>query len=443
MSAALFLASFGFTKRLIVNMPPRHGKSELCSFWFPLWYLNTFPDRRVMVGSFAATIGAEFSRRTRNAATEYSRNLRIRRTKDAGSKYAWQTTAGGWMYGTGVGGIMTSRGADLMLVDDPIKDAKEAKSETIRQNVWDWYLSTCRSRLEPSGAIVVIQTRWHEDDLAGRLLQASRDGTGEHWDVLSFPAIAETDEAPSLFGYQPFTRRKGDALWPSRWPREALLELVKGVGGFDGWVWSALYQQRPSMRDGGIFTQAMFSHRYTELPRLTDRSPVGSGILRKIQAIDTSYGEGVGSDFSVIATAGMDLTDVYALDQWRGQVEFPELRRVVLEQAERHRPDRILIEDTGAGRSLLQALRRDTRLPLKRVKPIGSKISRAESTTVAWAGGKVKLPASAPWVKQMIAEHMAFPNAAHDDTVDAWAYAIRELLFKGRAHSVDAPEGWT
>lgn len=442
LSAALFLASFGYTKRLIVNMPPRHGKSELCSYWFPLWYLNTFPDRRVMIASYQATIGAGFGRRVRNAVKENAQNLRIRVAGDAASQYAWATNAGGWMYGTGIGGVLTSRGADVALIDDPIKDAKQAQSQTIRQNAWDWYLSTMRSRIEPGGAIVVIQTRWHEDDLAGRLLQASRDGTGEHWDVLSLPAIAEADEAPSLYGLQPFTRRKGEALWPSRWPVEALQELVKGVGGFDSWVWSALYQQRPSMRDGGIFTRAMFGHRYAELPRLTERSPVGSGIMRTIQAIDTSYGEGVGSDFSVIATGGMDLTDVYAIDQWRGQVEFPELRRAVMEQAERHSPDKILVEDTGAGRSLLQALRRDTRLPLAKVAPIGSKISRAESTTPAWAGGKVKLPAEAPWVKQMVAEHLAFPNAAHDDTIDAWAYVIRELLLKGRAKSIDLPANW-
>lgn len=442
LSAALFLASFGYTKRLIVNMPPRHGKSELCSYWFPLWYLNTFPDRRVMIASYQASIGAGFGRRVRNAVKEYGHNLRVRVAKDAASQYAWSTHSQGWCYATGIGGVMTSRGADVMLIDDPIKDAKQAQSETIRQNAWDWYLSTCRSRIQPGGAMIVIQTRWHEDDLAGRLLQASRDGTGEHWDVLSFPAIAETDEAPHLFGYQPFTRRKGEALWPSMWPVEHLLELVKGVGGFDGWVWSALYQQRPSMRDGGIFARPMFGHRYDELPRLTERSAPGTGIMRTIQAIDTSYGEGVGSDFSVIATAGMDLTDVYAIDQWRGQVEFPALREAVMQQAGRHHPDKILVEDTGAGRSLLQALRRDTRLPLAKVAPLGTKISRAESTTPAWAGGKVKLPASAPWVKQMIAEHLAFPNSAHDDTVDAWAYAVRELLLKGRAKSVELPANW-
>ena len=133
-------------------MPPRHGKSELCSYWFPLWYLNTFPDRRVMIASYQASIGAEFSRRVRNAVTEYSHNLRVRLTKDALSRYAWQTTAGGWMYGTGIGGVMTSRGADVSLIDDPIKDAVQARSETIRENSWNWYLSTCRSRLEPGGA---------------------------------------------------------------------------------------------------------------------------------------------------------------------------------------------------------------------------------------------------------------------------------------------------
>ncbi len=197
----------GDIDRLMINMPPRHGKSELASRRFPAWFLGRNPDKSVIAASYNSDLATDFGRQVRNivACTGYSKLFETRLAEDSRAANRWNTDDGGTYVAAGVGTAITGRGADILLIDDPLKDREEADSELQRQKIWDWYTSTAYTRLAPNGRIVVIQTRWHEDDLSGRLLEESKKG-GDAWDVLELPAINDD----------------GEALWPEFYPLKVL-----------------------------------------------------------------------------------------------------------------------------------------------------------------------------------------------------------------------------
>ncbi|NMA28428.1 MAG: terminase, large subunit, partial [Burkholderiales bacterium] len=180
----------GRIRRLLVSMPPRHGKSELISHWLPVWYLNTWPERRIILATYGADFAADWGRRVRNTVQEHADSLRVRIAQDSAASNRWHTTAGGGMVAAGAGGPLTGRGADLFIIDDPIKTAEDAYSATWRERVWDWWTTTARTRLEPGASVVVLMTRWHDDDLAGRILRNAQE-SGDGWEVLNLPALAE------------------------------------------------------------------------------------------------------------------------------------------------------------------------------------------------------------------------------------------------------------
>lgn len=218
-------------RRLLVTMPPRHGKSEFLSLYFPTWYLGVWPDRRVMLASYEASFAESWGRKSRDMMREVGCEVfgvRVRESPSAASHWEIEGREGG-MSTAGVGGPLTGKGADLLIIDDPIKNAEEANSPTIREKIWDWYRSTAYTRLEPDGVVIVIQTRWHEDDLAGRVLRDADEG-GEPWRVVNMPAI---DEA-------------GRPLWPERFPIDKLRRIERTLSPY---FWSALYQQKP-IREG-------------------------------------------------------------------------------------------------------------------------------------------------------------------------------------------------
>jgi hypothetical protein len=241
--------SAGSLKRLIITLPPRHGKSERASRWGALWYLRRHPDRRVVLASYGASLAEEHSQWVRDTIEAHSGQedtedlgLRVHPAKRAIDR--WQLTtngrrAPGGMVAVGVGGALTGRGADLLIIDDPVKNREDADSPTFRRKTWEWWTSTARTRLQPGGAVVVILTRWHEDDLAGRLLANNEK---DQWEVLNLPAIAEQDD---LLGRQP-----GEPLWPDQYDLEALNDIRSEVGTRD---WLALYQQRPTAPEGAIW----------------------------------------------------------------------------------------------------------------------------------------------------------------------------------------------
>ena len=240
-------------KRLIVEFPPRHGKSELISHWFPISYLETFPREHVILASYEADFAANWGRKCRNSIQENQDKLRLRLKKDTTAVNRWETMEGGGMVTAGVGGPITGRGADCLIIDDPVKNAEEAYSLTRRERIWDWWRSTAFSRLEPNGIVIIIMTRWHKDDLAGRLLKEIESGEGEKWEIIKLPALAEKGD---LLG-----RPEGVPLWPDRFGDSALKKIRVAIGSV---FWASLYQQDPTDKEGGLFQRKWF----TEIDRL-------------------------------------------------------------------------------------------------------------------------------------------------------------------------------
>lgn len=236
----------GRKPRVIINCPPRHGKSEEISKWTPVWYLENWPRKTVINVGYSVTFAEEWGRKVRNLVTLYQEDLRLRLSNDSKAAGRWNTMSGGGMYATGIDGQITGRGADLFVIDDPHKDAAEANSLRKRDAVWQWWTDTARSRIMPGGAVILVQTRWHDDDFAGRLLKASADGSGEHWDVLNLPAIAEAGKE------DPLGRAPGEPLWPEQRSMEYLQALMLGMSPE---AWAAQYQGAPGnlVKAGNVY----------------------------------------------------------------------------------------------------------------------------------------------------------------------------------------------
>ena len=398
----------------MILMPPQHGKSELSTRRFPAWMLGRHPHLPIISASYNADFAADFGRDVRDIISDESYrelwDLRLR--GDSRAVNRWHTDRGGSYIGAGIGTGITGRGAGLGLIDDPFKDRQEAESPRIRETVWQWYTSTFYTRLAPEAPIVMTLTRWHEDDLAGRALAAMAAG-GERWEVLSLPALAgPADE---------LGRREGEALWPERYSLE-VLERIRGVlrsrSGSGVQDWESLYQQSPVVVGGNLVKRAWW-RRYRELP--------GTPSL-KVQSWDTAFKKGQENDFSVCLTLGIFEPNIYGLDRYKERVEYPELRRAVVEEAERHNPHGVLIEDRASGQSLIQDLRANTRVPVVAVR-IGDqdKIARLNQATPLIEGGRVWLPEGAEWAEDLINVLAAFPNGAFDDDADALSQGLNYL----------------
>ena len=391
----------GEIKRLMILLPPRHGKSLITSSMFPAWFLGRHPEQHLIFATYGQELSDEFGRRVRNFVASPVHgaifpSCRLSEYSTAAQRF--NTTAGGGYIAVGRGGPITGRGADLLLIDDPLKDREEANSETVRKSLHEWYTFVAYTRLTRGGAIIVIQTRWHEDDLAGRLL---REHANDGWHVLSLPAIAERDE-----GF----RNEGDALWPGIFPLEELNRIREAVGGA---AWASLYQQRPAAAEGAIFKRTWW-RSYLQPPKFS----------QILQSWDTAFKKGADNCFSACTTWGLAESGYYLLSVWRGRVEFPELRRVLIAQAEEWKPNAILIEDRASGQSLLQELKSATTLPVLAVKADSDKLSRAQAVTAIVEAGKVYLPEEAPWLTDYIDELASFPTGLYDDQVDSTAQAL-------------------
>jgi predicted phage terminase large subunit-like protein len=391
----------GRIRRLMIFMPPRHGKSLLTTQIFPSWFLGRNPAKNVITATYSQDLSDDFGRVVRNFVSDpYARAVfpELKIAEDSNSMKRFMTNAGGAYYAVGRGAAITGRGADLLLIDDPLKDMEEARSENIRRTLHDWYSSVAYTRLQPDGAIILIQTRWHHDDLAGWLLREHGD---EGWDVLNLPAVAETDGDG---------RKEGDPLWPERFTSETLKSIKVAVGGA---TWAALYQQRPSAVDGEIFKREWWKS-YRDIPELK----------RVIQSWDTAFKTGSQNDYSVCTTWGEAVNGYYLLDLWRGRVEFPQLKKKVSELASEWKPEAILIEDKASGQSLLQEIRQSTRHSVLAIKVDTDKISRASAASPMVEAGKVFIPESAPWLADFLYEMSVLPVGAHDDIADSVSQAL-------------------
>ena len=272
----------GEIKRLMIFMPPRHGKSLITSVMYPPWYLGRNPGRNVIFASYGQALSDDFGRLVRNLLTNPLHQAifpACRLSEDSTAAHRFNTTQGGAYYAVGRGGPITGRGADLLILDDLLKDSSEANSEIIRRAEHEWYSSDAYTRLAPGGSVVLIGTRRHQDDLPGRLLSSS----SEHWEVLNLPAIAEQNES---------FRRKGEALW-LRYPLSALKKIRAAIGER---VFVSLYQQRPSAVEGAIFKRDWWQFY---------RPPVVGPFIRTIQSWDTGYKTGQENDYSVCTTWGV------------------------------------------------------------------------------------------------------------------------------------------
>ena len=413
----------GELKRLIVVMPPRHGKSELVSLLFPCWYLAKHPHDYIVQAGYAESIALTHSRKARDifitpAMTHLWPNIR-HRPERAGQEmviperqaaHEWGTKQGGSYYAVGIGGGLTGRGFNVGIIDDPVKDAEEANSETIRQKVWDWYTMVFTTRQAPNAAIIIVMTRWHEDDLVGRLLKLMDKVPGsDQWTVLHNQAIDKDNKA----------------LWPERYSLEWLQNLRAGQvddpdePGQGSRAFEALYQGNPTVAEGQIFKREWWKH-YGERPNF----------IRRIHSWDTAFKEKKLNDYSVCTNWGETEKGYLLLDVFRKKMEFPALKRAVKDMYARDIPDVVLVEDAASGQSLAQELAEDTTIPIVRVKVDKDKVARAFAQTPSIEAGKVLIPETAPWLFDYIEELSGFPNAEHDDQVDSTTQALAFLRAK-------------
>jgi predicted phage terminase large subunit-like protein len=407
MAAALDRIAKGTLKRLIVNMPPRHTKSEFASYLLPAFLMGRDPRLQVIEATHTAELAVKFGRKVRDLMEDSRyRELFSDVALKADSKAAgrWDTNKGGTYFAVGVGGAMTGRGADILIIDDPHSEA-DAMSELALDNAWEWYQSGPRTRMQPGGAIVVVMTRWGTKDLTARLLKAQTSHNADRWEVIEFPAIL-----PS-----------GRPLWPEFWKLEEL-EAVRASLSVQ--KWNAMYQQQPTNDEGAILKREW----WRVWPH--DEPPVVNYI---IQSLDTAYSKKETADFSVITTWGVFYPDedsganIILLDVKKGRWDFPELKRVAKEQYEYWQPDNVLIEAKATGVSLQQELRRMS-IPVTMYSPGGrkagtDKVSRANAVAPIFEAGMVWAP-DTDWAEGLVEECAAFPNGDNDDQVDSTVQAM-------------------
>lgn len=392
----------GEVKRAMVFMPPRHGKSMLASENFPSWYLGRHPERYIITATYAQELADDFGRKVRNRLNDPLYQAIFPECvlrSDSAAARRFNTSAGGSYFAVGAGGPITGRGAHLLLVDDPLKNRAEAESETVRRHLKDWYTSTAYTRLMPGGAVVIIQTRWHEDDLAGWLL---KEHAHEGWEVLSLPALDEHD-AP---------------LWPEAYDLQALERIKRAIGSRD---WEALYQQRPSPAEGGLLKRGWWK-TYREAPKA-----IAARADEVITSWDLAFKETKTSDFVVGQVWARIKADRYLLAQVRGRMDFPATVSAIKNLAAAWPEARThLVEDKANGPAVMSTLGRE--IPgIIAVEPSGSKVARVNSVAPYVEAGNVYLPEGWEGLSEFIEEAAAFPNGVHDDQVDAMSQANQRL----------------
>jgi predicted phage terminase large subunit-like protein len=401
----------GESRRLLINQPPRSLKSICVSIAYVAWLIGNDPTRRVTVVSYSADFAAELHRQFRmviNSAWYGAVFSKVKWAKETGLELV--TTLGGGRYATSVGGTLTGRGADLIIIDDPL-NATEAYSESARKRLIDWYGGTLVSRLnsKETGAIVAVMQRLHEEDLAGHL----RDRGG--WDCLDLPAIALEDEIIPI-GYGKTHRRgPGDILHPERESSEALEKIKAEIGSL---LFSAQYQQRPTP-PGGAMIKRNWVRRYSEPPPRQD-------VLQILQSWDTAMKGGPANDWSVCTTWAQTKNGrLYLLDVWRDRVDYPTLRTTVRALHEKWRPSTLLMEEAGTAIGLIAELEYDI-LGLIAVKPERDKVVRMAIASAKFEAGNIYFPQEARWLADLEAELFAFPGSRYDDQCDSISQVIND-----------------
>ena len=428
----LELVSEGKCRRLMVFMPPRHGKSELASIKFPAWYLGKHPDKEVICCSATAEGAEKFARKTRDLVQDELHGAMFPDCKlQRGSKSVadWRVSKRGGMRGTGIGGLITGMGANILIIEDPIKDRNDAESDLIRRKTWDWYTSTAFTRLEKGGAVILIMTRWHDDDLAGRLLASEGEkgyvydnekatwvkvdgkevlgGRTGQWEVVRFPAVATDDE---------HFRFKGEPLWVDKYDKEGLEQIKRTVGVRD---WGALYQQDPVTEEGAEFDKKWFKYWKT-LPKN----------LRYVTTVDLAISQRDTADDSVVMTCGMDAGDnIYIVEHKAWKANPSEVIDEIYRQNGLY-GGVVAVETTGYQQALmhyieLESRKRGRRLQVEGVKYFSQKESRIRGLLPFYSNGLIH---HNPGDCQVLEDQLTrFPSGRHDDVADALSMAIPYL----------------
>jgi predicted phage terminase large subunit-like protein len=398
----------GELKRLIVNMPPRHTKSEFASFLLPSWFLGKFPEKKVIQSAHTAELAVGFGRKVRNLVSSpaYQDIFKIKLQADSKAAGRWNTSKGGDYFAIGVGGAVTGKGADLLIIDDPHSEQEAMQgNHEVYERAYEWYSSGPRQRLQPGGAIILVMTRWAKQDLTGRILENSIQRGGDQWEVIEFPALM-----PS-----------GLPLWPEFWS-QAELDNIKAEIPVS--KWQAQYQQNPTSEEGAIIK------RQDWMVWEGERAPKCDYI---IQSWDTAFEKSNRADYSACTTWGIfyiptddgaEIANIILLDAFKDRLEFPELKKAAYQLWKQWNPNSLIVEKKAAGAPLIYEMRR-MGIPISEYTPSkgSDKIARVNAISDMFASGLVWCP-DTRWAEEVVEEMAEFPNGAHDDLTDSASQAL-------------------
>ena len=410
MAEAFEKVARGELKRLIINMPPRHTKSEFASYLLPAWFLGKYPDKKIIQTAHTAELAVGFGRKVRNLVngTDFKEVFPdVSLQSDSKAAGRWNTNKGGEYFAIGVGGAVTGKGADLLIIDDPHSEQEGASADpAVFNKTFEWYTSGPRQRLQPKGAIVVVMTRWNQKDLTGQVVDASiKRGGSDEWEVIELPAIM-----PS-----------GKPLWEAFWKLEELEALRAELPTSK---WMAQYQQDPTSEEGAIVKREWWNV-------WNDRHPPDCEFI--IQSWDTAFMKNQRADFSACTTWGVfyredddgyQAPNVILLDAYQERLEFPELKKRAMQMYQERKPDAFIVEAKAAGMPLIFELRA-MGIPVQEYTPSrgNDKISRVNAVSDLFASGVVYAP-STRWAEEVVEEFAGFPNMEHDDLVDSTTQAL-------------------
>ena len=401
----------GKLKRLIINMPPRHTKSEFASFLLPAWFLGKFPDKKIIQTSHTAELAVGFGRKVRNlvdsdAYTKVFPNVALRHDSKAAGR--WSTNKSGEYFAIGIGGAVTGKGADLLIIDDPHSEQEAALAESnpeIYDKTYEWFTSGPRQRLQPGGAIIIVATRWSKRDLTGQVLKASAQREGDDWEVIEFPAILNS----------------GKALWPEFWPIEELEALRNELPNSK---WQAQYQQNPTSESAAIVKREWWKVWEHDDPPFCEFT---------LMSWDTAFESNNRADYSACTLwgifqqpdeNGVAQTNIILLNAFRDRMEFPQLKKRAIEEYRDWSPDSVIIEKKAAGAPLIYEMRA-MGIPVQEFTPVrgNDKITRLNAISDIFASGRVWAP-NRRWAEEVIDEVASFPGGEHDDYVDTVSLAL-------------------
>jgi len=396
----------GELKRLIINMAPRHTKSEFASFLFPAWMMGKNPSMKIIQATHTTELAVNFGRKTKNLidSDEFKTVFpEVKLAADSKASGRWDTSRGGMYYAVGVGSNLAGRGGDLVIIDDPHSE-QTAMSSSGFDDAWDWYTGGPRQRLQPGGSIVLVQTRWSEKDMTGQLLRAmAKDDLADQWEVVELPAIFED----------------GTSCWPEFWSLEDLTAVRASIPPSK---WNAQYQQRPTGEENAIIKREWWNMwEKKEVPQLE----------YVIQSYDTAFSKRESADYSAITTWGVFYPNeggsgpnLILLDSKKGRWEFPELKGIALEEYQFWDPDTVIVEAKASGLPLTHELR-NMGIPVVNFTPSrgNDKVTRVHSVSPLFEAGMVWAP-DTTFAEELIEEVAAFPNGEHDDLVDSMTQAL-------------------